>query len=361
MLTDNNVIVRNIENLPALMCVQRKADKKIPTESDFITSNISSFGDEIGMTTNWITSMYEVQSHFKPGDREWEVLDYRIRCGQLYQQNSIDKAKGIVCNPMPREWHDKHAARRIEDEDTRDLYVRICADKKPYFMKYIYTSLAKEYNAYVKNTNKDCLRKFGLSVDELIEMPENDRTEQQTLFVERYNTYMPVGIGDCVMNRICERIEREFDGYIGKKNKSSAFDYSIMRSDSKYTNRQYEIIAGIFGEYVEMMKIVSAEVSANNMSEYDSWETIDAVSRYFNEQCAKVCPDKSVLCNILLDICYTKSVSKQYVWNLCEDEIITNLLFRNDHMITYPTKDPFGDIEFGGERFSMVSSRVEVV
>lgn len=64
------------------------------SEDDFIHANIDSFGDDIGKTTNWITSMFDVQAQFEPGSPEYEELDYRIKCGQLFQQNAIDKAKG---------------------------------------------------------------------------------------------------------------------------------------------------------------------------------------------------------------------------------------------------------------------------
>ena len=64
MLTDNSVLVDRLSELPALMCVQRKAKKKVVTEEDAIRSNIDSFGDDIGKTTNWITSMFEVRSQF---------------------------------------------------------------------------------------------------------------------------------------------------------------------------------------------------------------------------------------------------------------------------------------------------------
>ena len=82
-LTDNVVLVSNLEPLPALLCAQRKANKTIPTESDFIKSNIDSFGNEIGSTTNKITSMYDVRAGFSPASKEYEILSYRIKCGQL--------------------------------------------------------------------------------------------------------------------------------------------------------------------------------------------------------------------------------------------------------------------------------------
>ncbi len=87
MLTDNPILVRRLKQQPALMCIQRKAKKRISTEDDFVQSNIESFGNEIGQTTNWITSMYDVQAGYKPGSKEYEMLEYRIMCGQMYQQN----------------------------------------------------------------------------------------------------------------------------------------------------------------------------------------------------------------------------------------------------------------------------------
>ena len=146
MLSDNRILVEKLEPLPALMCAQRKAAKTIPTEDDFVRSNIESFGNDIGQTTNYITSMFEVRSHYPKGSVEYDTLSYRIRCGQLYQQNAIDKAKGIICKPMPRTWHDRHAANKIEDDELRDFYRSIVADKKPYFMRYIYPVLMKQYN-----------------------------------------------------------------------------------------------------------------------------------------------------------------------------------------------------------------------
>ena len=131
MLTDNEVLVNKLEVLPALMCVQRKAAKRVPTEADTIRSNIESFGNDIGKTTNWITSMFEVRSHYDRNSDEYKELSYRIKCGQLYQQNVIDKAKGIIAKPMPREWHDRRSVNMMEDEEKKRFYRSIVADRKP--------------------------------------------------------------------------------------------------------------------------------------------------------------------------------------------------------------------------------------
>lgn len=90
MITDNAVLVENIRPTRTIFCIQRNATKVVPTEDVLIASNLASFGDDIGKTTNKVTAMYDVQSGFEPGSAEYETLEYRIMSGQLYQQNCID-------------------------------------------------------------------------------------------------------------------------------------------------------------------------------------------------------------------------------------------------------------------------------
>lgn len=360
MLTDNRVLVERLTPLPALMCIQRKAQKRVSAEEDFIRSNIESFGNEIGQTTNWITSMFEVRSGFAPESDEYKMLSYRIRCGQLYQQNSIDKAKGIVCNPMPREWHDRHAVYEIEDPDVRELYRRIVADKKPYFMRYIYPALMKQYNTYIKNTDRNALREFQLTVSELRSLPYEDLTPRQKEFLKYYDYRMPVGVGDCIMNKICRRFEAEFDGYVGKHNSTYKFDYSIMRSSAQYTNYQFRAIKKLYENYNKRLSSYAIFADSERVDEYDSYAMFCAINDEFRKECQLVCSDADALCNIILDICYTRNSTKQFAWSMCGSEIIHNLLIHNNNTITFPVKNSQGDIEYCGEKFAVESIQIGV-
>ena len=254
MLTDNRVLVECLKPLPAIMCVQRRASKKIVTEDDAVTANIASFGDEIGKTTNWITSMFEVQSHFAKDSEEYKTLEYRIMSGQLFQQNAIDKAKGIVAKPMPRYWHDRHSVNLIEDPEERRFQLSIVADKKPYFMRIVYPALSRQYNTYIKTTNKNARREFGMSVEELEQIHESDRTERQSDFIRYYYNRMPVGIGDCVMNKICRRFEQEFDGYLRRRAPEEPFDYSVMKSGAEYTKTEFKNVLKLYEGYRKRAK-----------------------------------------------------------------------------------------------------------
>ncbi len=353
MLTDNEVLVNKLRELPTLMCIQRKAKKKIVEEVDAIQANIDSFGDEIGKTTNWITSMFEVQAQFEKGSPEYEELDYRIKCGQLYQQNSIDKTKGIIAKPMPRTWHDRHAVNAIDDFETRQFYQRIVADKKPYFMRYIYPALMKQYNTYIKNTNKNSMREFQISVEELMSIPEEKLTERQLEFLHYYKLKMPVGINDCVMNKICRKFESEFDGYLGKHNSETEFDYTIMKSGVEYSRAQHNSILKLYEAYNKRLRSYSVFANYEHIDEYDIFIKMQEMKSEFVQECAKVCPDKYVLCDIVLDVCYKRSATKRFAWEICGEEIINNLLSKNDYKISFPHLKKDGEILFGGERFDI--------
>jgi hypothetical protein len=352
LLTDNDILVNKLKPQPALLCAQRKASKKISTEEDFIKSNIASFGNEIGQTTNWITSMFEIRAGYKEGSPEYETLSYRIRCGQLYQQNVIDKAKGIISKPMPRYWHDRHAVNALSaDPSDRDLCRRIVASRKPYFMRYIYPALMKQYNTYIKNTNRNSLREFAMTVPELESLPHKSLSERQKEFLKYYHLKMPVGINACVMNKICTRFESEFDGYISKSKPAEAFDYHIMRGDGEYTPRQFSEIKKLYEDYNRRLNNYAVFAEYERVDEYDSIVQLSNMADEFRAQCSIICPDKAALCNLVLDLCYKRRATKWFAWHMCGSEIISNLLARNNNLISFPTIDKSGEIEYCGNRF----------
>lgn len=361
MLTDNRVLVDKLKVQPALMCAQRRAAKCIPSEEDFIQSNIDSFGNEIGQTTNYITSMYEVRARFEPNTEEYEALSYRIKCGQLFQQNSIDKAKGIVCKPMPKYWHDRHAANRIDDDKEREFCRSIVADRKPYFMRYIYPQLMRQYNTYIKNTNRNAMREFQMTIPEMLAADPDSLTDRQVEFLRYYQSRMPVGTAPCVMNRICEKFEDAFDGYIGKHNAKASFDYTIMKSGAEYTSSQFRDVKRLYDEYNSRIRNYMLFSEYERVDEYESVSTLSSMRDEFEKKCFVLCQNRRTLCEILLDICYTRSASKKFAWSICGSDIINNLLANNENTIYFPIADPDGDIHYCGERFSVACKKIEVV
>ncbi len=99
LTTDNHTILKAIKETDAIFCIQKDAVKKKCTEQDLVQSNKNGFGDEIGITTNHITAMFDVLAKFEEGSPEYtEVMD-RIMCGQNYQQNERFQARNQVPYP----------------------------------------------------------------------------------------------------------------------------------------------------------------------------------------------------------------------------------------------------------------------
>lgn len=82
----------------------------------------------------------------------------------------------------------------------------------------------------------------------------------------------------------------------------------------------------------------------------------------FKRQCLERCPNEDILCNIVLDLCYSKSkYSKQFAWDVCGETFIQNLLKRNNYIVSYPTLDKDGKIEFNGLHFRMNTTEIKVM
>ena len=262
---------------------------------------------------------------------------------------------------MPREWHDRHAVNQIADPDKRKFYRDIVADKKPYFMRYIYPALMKQYNTYIKNTDRSALREFQMTVEELGRLPHNQLTERQKDFLRYYESRLPVGMGDCVMNKICCRFEAEFDSYIGKTLGRVKFDYTIMKSGTDYTASQMTAIKKLYDEYNKKLQSYAVYSYYERIDEDETISTVSGMRDEFIRECESVCQNHITLCDILLDLCYRRSSSKKFAWDICGDAIIHNLLANNDWQISAPVADAGGDIEFCGGRYKEITKTLEEI
>lgn len=348
--TNNKVLVEAHRTLPPIDCIQKKSSKIIPTENDIIISNMGGFGDKIGSTTNLTTSQISLQSAFNPESEEYKTLGYRILCGQQYQQNAIDKIKGIIARDMPKTWYIK-AANHIKSDDSEEIiakkefYSRICSNKKPYFFMYNYTNLKTEYDNYMSAKDTDAYLKFGKSLEELKNSLNLNENEQD--FMEIFYKYIPLDTSPGTINRICWAIEKEFDG--SKPLNSVDFDYSILKSDVKYAKKDYNAVFEIYKEFNSIMK----DFSKNNYNGEENYTDRCAIITHFKEQCDALNLSSEVLCNIIVDICYSTNKSKQFAWDICGEQIIQNLLKRNGNVFSFPVQDKNGDFEFKGDRYSM--------
>lgn len=369
--TDNRIIVENTLNSTTIECIQKKAEKIIPTEKDMIQANKLAFGDEIGTTTNRITAMIERQSAFEKDSEEYKMLEYRIMCGQHFQQTAIDKVKGIIAKPMPKYWYDKAACNKLPDDTEnqkhfKELCLRIVAENKPYFMRYVYPDLMIKYNKYINDTNSKCIREFKMSMSDLIEKP--NKTIREKEFIDYYNRLMPVGNNPCTVNRISWLFENIFKSYLAKYDRYDDFDdfddfdYSILKSGVEYSKSDYQRIAQIKCEYEDSVKYYQQLANKQRLDKDEVSVNRSIMLQKFKSQCEEICPNEKELCDIVIDMCYSSSKSKQFAWDVCGEVIIKNLLQKNNYMVYYPVLvESDGEFEFGGEQFIICQKKFEEV
>ena len=303
--------------------------------------------------------MNKICRRFEKDSEEYKTLEYRIMSGQLFQQNAIDKAKGIIAKPMPRYWHDRHSVNLIEDPEEKRFQLSIVADKKPYFMRVIYPTLSRQYNTYVTAANKNAIREFGKSIDELLAIPAEELLPRQRDFIRYYHSRMPVGTGDCVMNKICRRFEQEFDGYLRRHTPNTPFDLSTLKGPIEYSKTEYKNISKLYDSYSSRVRAYMSYTCYERVDEADLTSTLLELQNEFRRACDVACPDTKSLCNIILDICYKKRSTKKFAWDMCGEEIIKNMLEKHDRTLEFPTVDPDGDVYFCGKRFSVKKVRME--
>lgn len=106
-----------------------------------------------------------------------------------FQQNAIDRIKGVVARPVPNEWL-KISLNKPKDEDNDDILrdkeinCNIAADTKPWFFIYRYSELKSELNKYLKAVKKNCKIRFGKNLDDLYSSEE--KTEDEVAFIYNY-------------------------------------------------------------------------------------------------------------------------------------------------------------------------------
>lgn len=358
--TNNPVLLRKWRNLPPIFCQQKTAIKVKVTEQDLIQSNINGFGDMIGSVTNRATAMFDVMAQFDKDSKEYKEILYRIICGQHYQQCAIDKIKGIEFNPMPKEWYEikPNIINEKDNKETikkKNFNMSIVANKKPYFFIYNYPSLKIEYNTYKNNVRERCLIELGIDLEELLNKKDRNLKEQSCY--DNYVLNCPVTETPSTMNRICWNLEDKFKD-IKRDIQDKPFDYTILKSNIEYNKKLYLELKKMYLNYKNKIGEYKNSLVFNKITKDEKNESILSLKEQYKEECYSICPDKELLCEILLDLCYKTEGTKQIVWDLCGDIIIKRLLNKHENKINYPYEDGNGDTIYNGKRFSLGQATV---
>lgn len=255
---------------------------------------------------------------------------------------------------MPKYWY-TFQKNPYNDEKT-EFENRIAATLKPYFMIYIYPQLKSEYDEYISGVNDCCHENFRMGYKDLLQKENKNKEEQE--FVENVNKYLPVSDKQSVMNRLCHIVESAFDGYVSSLKSKKDFKPDILKSDVSYSKTNYNAVAKLYAQYTKDVQSYLVKGKYENIKQEDRTIYYQCLFIEYKRLCVETCPDEAELCNILIDLCYNKEKSKQFVWAMCGETIIQNLLQKYDNTISYLERDENGDIDYCGYKFSKKTKKI---
>lgn len=177
-----------------------------------------------------------------------------------------------------------------------------------------------------------------------------DLLDDEKSFIEWYEKKCPVSTGNSVVNRIAWRIESVFKSF--RESKTDSFDYSILKSGVEYDRKTFNRVTRLYKDYIELYSEFRVMVFNHRMDAFNFAIKKSIMNKNFISDCFKICSNEDVLCDILVDCCYEKSLSKHFVWEMCPSVIIENLLRANGNKINYIERDENGSIDYCSMRFA---------
>lgn len=265
---------------------------------------------------------------------------------------------------MPKEWYDFHSV-LVKDGDNdqtikrKEFNRQILAEKKPYYMIYVYPELGRQFRKYVKEADEVCVEKWGMSVFGLAENMNKDACTAE--FLEAYFKKYPVTDGSGVMNRLCHFVESEFNGVLNSvKDKDYRYEELLTSVDfwrKGLDKNKAESVEKLYSLYRSFIKAVSAKADKSGASNLEANEKRAMLDEWFKRECDAICVSEVRQCDMLLKVCYSSEYSKRFVWKMCGERIVRNLLEKNGRYF-YFVRDDEGETVYHGERYKKVTVTV---
>lgn len=210
--TDNYYFVKGSHKEKNIITYDKgKAKKEKINQRTFIKKDLMGFGTAVGSFSNTATILYSMIGIFTKPEQEPQRQELRTRIQLLreYVGQEIDRAKlGIKQPQLPASWK-KHV--KINPDDTDDVKAEkykhnsMVISKKPYFFRYLYPELNKQYKQHENAYNIICKDMFGVKLKKLLADP--NKTEAQRNLIRKYQKYSPLIVSNCVMNILCKEFE----------------------------------------------------------------------------------------------------------------------------------------------------------
>lgn len=264
-----------------------------------IQSDKDGFGNKVGVYSNLSTSIFAMipmfgdgEKHSDPNYPEYDCTDKQL---QLYKTEKkdrliigeeIDSTKTGEKPNLSKDFlfgnynaDDKEDARRYNQQEiekfAKKLSVRneLIPKYMPYFFISVRANYRDRYNAYKTRMNDICkwytYESINNFVSGVMHGTRELKTENEKFFWEYFSSHCPLLLTDCLMNKICWRLEifeSELDSIMKEKWKDNE-KYVLMsyaNEDVKITKAQEKLITEKYNEYISEIKFIYNKNNTDN-------------------------------------------------------------------------------------------------
>jgi hypothetical protein len=275
-----------------------------------------------------------MQSQFEKSSDEYKEIEKRLIICRRGQGNEIDKTKGIITAAFP-EW-DKRIVGNI-------LHNNILANKRPFWMQYLYPHKKKEWEEYLENHSYYCYGMWGMGVEDLRKL--SDKTDFQNNFLQKYQKYSPLlldskGVMDKVSNHMVSSIKE-----IKIKIKTKDFDYGIYMDEFVPTSNNVKT------QLLLLMKLFNKMKKDFYLN--TSHEDMSSIIEHIKNKSFEISSDIVELTNCAVELFYGERQSNHdFVWQIFSDGIINNMK-RKNISFKVPIQSKDGELVFTGRKYAM--------
>lgn len=329
MTTDNPYLIKNAYGGLPITYSKNPTPKKEIVEDELFEYDLNSFDTRIGFITNCSTTLYAMLADEQYNQDEKDEIIKRLKICRKEQGNQIDKAKGLNVKAFPKHWTQWTAIKDDNQhlEEIIEKNNRLLIDKRPYFMRYLYSNYNKQFTKHNENFDKYCLATFGKPFSELTGEHEDEQE-----IIEKYDRYSPLLDTNCTMNRICRLMERsvkeiklKFPNKIDKDAVKLMKDHSIPFDSNKFKQVE-KLFRKYRTERAKFNKISFASSGAIGGIEL-KYRTIEQYNKGIRAEALGISQDLGELTNYAVAICYElyPSDTKNFVWSVFGEQIVENI------------------------------------
>jgi hypothetical protein len=331
----------------------RKTSKKIIIEEELYKADLKSFNTKIGFITNVSTTAYSMLPLYHKNSKEYNELIRRLKQCRKEQGAQIDKAKGLLIKEFPKYWTNYTKITDNMGDEEKEIAKfnnSILIDRRPYFMRYLYSGYNKKYLKFVSNYDNYCISNFGYDLKELFNKEELNIKEYRT--IQDFYNHSPLLDSECLVNRICHYMESQMKE-IKFLTKHKITDENILILKDHDIELNKEKLKKLYNIYKKFKSEKRNFANIKDSEGNERYKTIDQYNKSIRQECYNISSNISELANLAISICYEihPNDNKQFCWSVFGEGIIANIKKNRQDKILVPFLSDDGDIEYLGNKY----------